>query len=244
MSDLTSDAWAHIRHAYEHTDRPVADICAEHGISTGTLRDRVRRWRWARRRAPIPREGPPAVTPHEMIAPNAWPLGPRLRGDERGEFPQRTDVPISEVLTPTPTLPLAGGGSAEAAPYLAPGEGVTEPAESDPAAIAARLHSAVGRVLPAIEATIAKLAAGPQAPREMEQTARALGTMMRTLRELNALLAQQPPRAALDDDDIPEDIDAFREQLARKIEAFMESRGDEDFEEDEPPTCPGPAGRA
>src|SRR5882672_6804114 len=62
MPDLTPDAWAHIRHAYEHTDRPVADICAEHGISTGTLRDRMRRWRWTRRRAPVSREGPPAVT--------------------------------------------------------------------------------------------------------------------------------------------------------------------------------------
>jgi hypothetical protein len=37
-------AWAAIRHAYEHTDRAVEDICAIHGISSGTLRDRMRRY--------------------------------------------------------------------------------------------------------------------------------------------------------------------------------------------------------
>src|SRR6185503_14742992 len=99
-----------------------------------------------------------------------------------------------------------------------------------PLARSRRLQSAVARVLPAIEATLAKLAAGPQRPRELEQTARALGALMRTLRELNALLAQQPARRACQCDDIPEDIDAFRERLTRKIELFMESRGDEDFE--------------
>jgi len=60
MPALTPEAWAQIRYDYEHTDRPVADICAEHGISSGTLRDRMRRWNWRRRRTPIPREGPPA----------------------------------------------------------------------------------------------------------------------------------------------------------------------------------------
>lgn len=88
--------------------------------------------------------------------------------------------------------------------------------------------------MPAIEATIANLATGPQQPREMEQTARALGTLMRTLRELNALLSQHPPHFVDHYDDVPEDIDAFREQLAQKIEAVMEARGDEISDKDEP----------
>ena len=50
--DLTLEAWAQIRYDYEHTDRPVDDICAEHGFSSGTLRDRVRRWEWTRGAAP------------------------------------------------------------------------------------------------------------------------------------------------------------------------------------------------
>ena len=104
---------------------------------------------------------------------------------------------------------------------------------ADPAAIAARLQGAVARVLPAIEAAIARLAAGPQHPREMEQTVRALGTMMRTLRELNALLAQQPLRAAAyDDDDMPEDPDEFRDKLARRIDALLATPAEEAFAEE------------
>jgi len=61
--DLTAEAWAQIRYDYEHTDRPVDDICAEHGISAGTLRDRMRRWGWTRRRPAIPLDGPPPAPP-------------------------------------------------------------------------------------------------------------------------------------------------------------------------------------
>ena len=81
-------------------------------------------------------------------------------------------------------------------------------------------------MLPAIETIIARLSAGPLHPREMEQTARALGTLTRTLRELNALLAQHPAPAAADDDPIPEDIDEFRFELARRIRAFIAARQD------------------
>jgi hypothetical protein len=98
-----------------------------------------------------------------------------------------------------------------------------------------RLQSAVARVLPAIEATIARLAAGPYHPRDMEQAGRALSSLTRTLRELNALLSQHHARGetadgAADDDDMPEDIDAFRYELARRIDAFVASRTSDDGE--------------
>ena len=64
-------------------------------------------------------------------------------------------------------------------------------------------------------------------PREMEQTARALGVLTRTLRELNMLLGQQQAMP-VPYDDMPEDIDEFRRRLARRIEAFLESREGED----------------
>jgi len=34
---------------------------------------------------------------------------------------------------------------------------------------------------------------------------------------------------------MPEDIDAFRDELARKIDAFVASRADEEFDENPPP---------
>src|SRR5690349_4344451 len=54
-------AWAQICYEYENTDRPVEEICAEHEISAGTLRDRMRRWGWKRRRRPVPKVGPPRL---------------------------------------------------------------------------------------------------------------------------------------------------------------------------------------
>jgi hypothetical protein len=92
-----------------------------------------------------------------------------------------------------------------------------------------RLQSAVARVLPAIEATIARLAAGPSHPREMEQAGRTLSSLTRTLRELNGLLSEhnaRPGAAHPPDDyyDMPQDLDAYRLEMTRQIEAFLESR--------------------
>lgn len=95
-----------------------------------------------------------------------------------------------------------------------------------------RLQSAVARVLPAIEATIARLAAGSHHPREMEQAGRVLSALTRTLRELNALLSQHNTQA-LGAYDMPEDIDAFRDNLARRIRAFMEARSGDGAEKQE-----------
>ena len=32
--ELTGEAWAQIRHDYEHTDRPVEEICAEQDLTS------------------------------------------------------------------------------------------------------------------------------------------------------------------------------------------------------------------
>ena len=59
---------------------------------------------------------------------------------------------------------------------------------------------------------------GPTHPREMERAARALAALTRTLRELNGLLSQRQAAAAdgvAADDDMPEDIDAFRLRVWR-----------------------------
>jgi hypothetical protein len=204
-------AWAQICYEYENTDRPVEDICAEHGISSGTLRDRIRRWNLLRRRRPIPREWPPAV---------AVPLIELRRA--------------SAEVTPTPTLPLSGGGRSEdhePSPHIMK-DGRERPFVIDDAherpcvaddarPIGERLNGAVARVMPALETTLASLAAGPLAPREMEQAARALGALTRTLRELNALLAQH--RA-----DTPEQSrEELQQSLLRALEGVVARERDE-----------------
>jgi hypothetical protein len=228
MTEPTGDErWTQIRYDYEHTDRPIVDICAEHGISANTLRDRVRRWGWTKRRAPISREGPPAMaTPR--IETEAEALA-RFTTPRWGEVGSQRDpgegVPAIETPEPPHPNPLPKG-EREQTVHVADVSPSAAPTDADPATIAPRLQSAVARVLPAIEAIIAQLGTQPLRPREMEQTARALGALTRTLRELNALLAQHPPRADEDDDPVPEDIDEFRYELARRIRAFIAARRD------------------
>jgi len=203
MPEPTPEAWVQIRHDYEHTDRPLAHICTEHDISIPMMRYRMKLWEWRRRKPLIPREGPPPVPvmPQEMAAPTPY-------------------------VTPVhPTPPAFANASAGDPPP--PGEGEEK--------IVPRLQSAVARVLPAIEATIARLASSAHQPRDMEQSGRTLGALTRTLRELNTLLAQHnarldaasPAVAAVPFDDMPEDIDTFRINLARRIEAFVASRTSE-----------------
>jgi len=73
----------------------------------------------------------------------------------------------------------------------------------------------------------------PRRVRDGETTARTLAGLSQTWQTLQRIRCTMPQsRPNEDDDDIPKDIDAFREALARKIEAFMESRPDEDFAED------------
>jgi hypothetical protein len=99
----------------------------------------------------------------------------------------------------------------EPSPHIAP---ATDQAADD-IPIGERLKGAVARVLPAIEAALGTLGAGPMRPRDMEQAARALGALMRTLRELNALLdrhaAPEPER----------DIEDIRAELTRRIEGLI-----------------------
>jgi hypothetical protein len=202
--ELTPETWTQIRYEYEQTEKPVDDICLDHGVSPSTLRERMRRWRWTRRRQPIPAEGPPPSPPIEHAAPVASVTAP-IRAPAPSVWVDAHDEPA-------PDSP---------APHTAPFE-ATPPGQSE---IVPRLQGAVARVLPAIEATVARLAAGPMPPREMERAARTLTSLTRTLRELNELLSQHQARPACDcDDDMPEDIDAFRIELARKIDAFVASR--------------------
>jgi len=168
MPGLTSDAWAQIRYDYEHTDRPVADICAEHGISSGTLRDRMRRWNWRRRRKPIPREGPPAF----LVV-------------EQQSAPSGTAVIVAK---PSALAPAEDGSGA--APPIAS----LQPAAGDAGPLAPALQKAVTTVLPAIQQALARIAKGTHYADDEAKTARALETLTRTLRELSGLSSRRQRR--------------------------------------------------
>jgi transposase-like protein len=208
MPNLTPEAWAQIRADYEHTDRPIEDICAEHGISSGTLRDRMRRW--TRRRQPIPLDGPPPL-----------PAPPAVQAAPRPAVPTEADA----TALPAEQDAATTHSDVAAAPPT--------PADVSPALIAQRLQGAVARVLPAIEATLGRIAGGTTHPRELENAARALGSLTRTLRELNALLAQHAPPK----DEGPQTLEEYRAQLIRKMDAIIAARPTEGDSDPLPPAA-------
>jgi hypothetical protein len=144
--------------------------------------------------------------------------------------------PISDQGPPMCAEPDVAADDAEPSPHIA------EP--PDPQPTSERLQGAAARVMRAIETTSVRLTARPTQLRETEMAARALGSLTRTLRELNELLerhkAHEPQRsteelrasvmrklqaivAKRDDDPPPEDMDEFRNELARRIRNFVAS---------------------
>ena len=107
---LTTEDWARVRYEYESTNHTVFDICAEHGISESTLRDRVRRWGWTRRwSGPVQREGPPpVVTRIEPQTPEGSPGDPADDVDElRASLERQIEALIEEEREARPRRYLA-----------------------------------------------------------------------------------------------------------------------------------------
>ena len=95
------------------------------------------------------------------------------------------------------------------------------------------LHAAAVRQLAEFKAFDAQLKGRPLGLLDRERAARTLAGLTATLHKLQVMRCTPPlPASTKNDDsqydDFPADIDAFREALARKIEAFMESRANEE----------------
>jgi hypothetical protein len=92
-------------------------------------------------------------------------------------------------------------------------------------ALIARLWSTADRQVREIDK---RLRRGRQEPGERERDARVLAVLVRTLRDLSAFdEASNATAAAMDQDehdDMPTDIDEFRNELARRIHAFVDER--------------------
>jgi hypothetical protein len=113
-------------------------------------------------------------------------------------------------LPPTPALPLAGGGSAPAL------DAATGQATLD------NIQRLLDRLIAAHDAAIANGLPSPQ-------SARTLATLAQIVALLNRVRGGAPTDTGPiddDDDDMPADIDEFRRDLARRIDAFVASRTD------------------
>jgi hypothetical protein len=90
--------------------------------------------------------------------------------------------------------------------------------------LALRMQAAVERELGAIERVLDTI--NPSDGGEAERNTRTLAGIGRTLRDIHAIL-QPTPQTPLDDDadddPIPRDIDAFRDELARRIKGLVDA---------------------
>jgi hypothetical protein len=199
----TPELLANGRRRYERTSEPVAAIAADFRIHPGSLRRLAGQLGWVR----------------FNMAPRGLPQGSRLVA--QAEELERRLTLTTPTPNPSPQEPAPGRAQAR------PGWG----GEENAAALADtidRLEKAVVEELASVEAMRAQFKGLPRRPREAETTARTLSSLTETLQKLQRLRCALPPSGLYDDDDMPADIDEFRHELARRIEAFLESRPDED----------------
>jgi hypothetical protein len=99
-----------------------------------------------------------------------------------------------------------------------------------------RMQAIVEREMEAVERVLAVIS--PADPAQAEGSARTLATLARTLRDIAALKptaevkdaddAHSADDAARDDDAIPQDLDEFRDELARRLLQIIDAHaGDE-----------------
>lgn len=192
----TPDFMAGLRQAYTETHEPMWSIAARHGIATRTFEKIVDREGWPKRRERV-REVVPA---QHLLAEAQALLAAQMVEQEPGS---------GEAAPPAP----------EAAPSPPP-----DPAE--------RIEKLLIREVEIEEARHAKLAGLPRPTAEAARTARTLAVLTQTLHALRRLRhGEQAGRAPTQEekpihDDIPDDLDEFRRELARRIDAFVASRTD------------------
>jgi hypothetical protein len=109
----------------------------------------------------------------------------------------------------------------------------TTDANSPPLSAIDRLERLVEQELTAEEAVRAQLGPLPRNVADAERTARTLSTLTQTLHALQRLRSGTTPDLD-DDDDMPRDIDAFRRDLARRIDAFVASRTERSDDDGDP----------
>lgn len=145
------------------------------------------------------------------------------RGWKRYVPPPRDVSPATRILVEAESLEH-GRETAQSGPEVERLQpvGIGDESESD---LVARLRRAVVNELAVIESLRDRLKNEPQSRVAAERTARTLSTLTDTLQKLQRLQCAVPASGSLYD--IPADIDEFRNELARRIEAFVASRTDE-----------------
>jgi hypothetical protein len=217
---FSAEATEDIRRRFEETTEPVTSIARDYAVDESTIRRLAKDYGWVRRG-----QAPVDLAPDVRLRRQAEKLAEELSSlpvPARGRRAEDEDAS----LTPTPNLPLAGGGSGEiSGPPFANPETVRRIAET----IAEMLREVQAQLV-GVTALRERMKGEPQKPADGQTTSRTLSNLTATLSLLQRMqcapgTAPASSSGADDyDDDMPRDIDEFRRELARRINEFVRSR--------------------
>lgn len=196
--EFTPRMTEHIRHRYEEAGDSPEVISRSVGVAKATIQRLVRERGWTRAE-----QGPRDLSRAEQLAAQ---VGALAKGppDLSPPFAAQTE------------------GGEKAVPLVEGGE--DEPPPVDIGREIERLLRLVSDEIGVYENLRATLKNEPQPQREALKTAHNIASLTSTLDELHRMRAANSEPLRYDDDDFPADIDAFRDELARRIDAFVASR--------------------
>jgi hypothetical protein len=211
-SYYTAEFLAEAKRRIENTLKSTTAIAGDLGIDRSVLWRLVRLYGWVRPARSLRLR---SLSPVARLAMQVEALTDSAHSRESGNPEPSTQQELGPRLSLPPT-PIGGGD-----------ERTEKPSAADNTTID-RFEAAVLKELSVVETMRASLRSEPLRPTDAEHTARTLSSLTETLSKLRRLrLAAQPHAGSPHDDDIP-DIDEFRRDLARRIEAFVASQPDDE----------------
>ena len=216
---LCARAVASVIDQYQNTDTPVGQIARNHDIDERDV-TRIRHAAGIPPRRTRVRELPPAmaalVETRALLRASGDDVGRNKQGEAERIAPDDAGGAMRHSASKTRVNALEA--------YCALRADAGPPLPSSDASAIDRIERLVAQELAAEEASRAQLGLLPRSSGDAERCARTLAILTRTLQALARLRGGATEHGSRHDNDIPADIDEFRHALARRIEAFLESR--------------------
>jgi hypothetical protein len=210
---MTPELQAHVKRLYETSDQPICQIALDVGINESIIRRMGPREGWVRYVAP-PLDLPPLATLLAEVE--------QLEQDRHPEV--RAQSASLEGCTARDSAAVGLGCPVDPPSF----EGGLRPPPQDDGE--ATRDAPIARFIRIVTAHLDEFEAvrrdGKLLPKHHLQTARALSILTEAFNRLQRLRASLNGPSHDDIADMPADLDAFRDDLARRIDAFIESRAD------------------
>lgn len=202
-------AIAKARGLYEDTQAPLSEVAASLGIARTTLAARIIEWGWKPRQAVKP-----AMSAGRQTTGSVRAVKPKSQNRKRQSTKRSSSKP--EKATPQTQEPIRTDTEKS---FIKTHDDVQQSRSAGPVGLTLRVQRVVERELDAIDQILGAIGAADAV--EAERSARTLASLARALKEVMRLAApDESADADADDDPVPRDLDEFRRELARRIEAL------------------------